>query len=155
MQFCHGKQIDKINPSLGEILIFLTWLQDEGLSYSAINTAKSMLSALFDIIHKRDIGKEVLIQRHMKGIFQLKPVIPKPAFTWDVIVVPVLRCLDTMNSESLTLWPLSIKLAILLVLTIGQRCQTLKAMSLRNMEVNRNYVKIRIGERHLDIRWKK
>ena len=77
MQFCHGKQIDKINPSLGEILTFLTWLQDEGLSYSAINKAKSMLFAMFDIIHKRDIGKEVLIQRHMKEIFQLKPVIQK------------------------------------------------------------------------------
>ena len=57
-------------------------------------------------------------------------------------MVHVLTFLDTMNNESLTLRLLSIKLAILLVLTIGQRCQTLKAMSLRNMEVNKNYVKI-------------
>ena len=32
---------------------FLTQLYEEGLSYSAINTAKSMLSAIFEVIHKR------------------------------------------------------------------------------------------------------
>ena len=39
------------------------------------------------------------------------------------------------------------KVAILIVLTTGQRCQTLVAMNLRNMDVNRgNHVEIRIGE---------
>ena len=53
VQFCQQQQIDKINPSLGEIMFFLTRLYDDGLGYSAINTAKSMLSALFQIIPKR------------------------------------------------------------------------------------------------------
>ena len=58
----------------------LTDLYDEGLSYSAINTAKSIMSSVFEIIHKRDIGKEVLIRRFMKGIFHLQPVFPKTNF---------------------------------------------------------------------------
>ena len=30
-----------------------------------------MLSVIFEVIHKRDIGKEVLVKRFMKGIFHL------------------------------------------------------------------------------------
>lgn len=75
--FCSEANIDPINPSLGEIIQFLTRLHDENLSYSAINTAKSMLSSVFEVIHKRDIGKEILIKRFMKGIFHLNPVLPK------------------------------------------------------------------------------
>ena len=123
---------------------FLTQLYDEGLSYSAINTAKSMLSAIFEVIHKRDIGKEVLIRRFMKGLFNLRPVIPKTGFTWDVKVV--LKFLKTLDTEKLTLRLLSIKLAILIILTTGQRCQTLKAIDLQNMDINEDYIKIRIGE---------
>ena len=48
------------------MLAFLTKLHDDGLSYSAIYTAKSMLSSMFEIIHKRDISKEILIKRFMK-----------------------------------------------------------------------------------------
>ena len=57
MRLCHEQVTDKINPSLGDILVFFTPLHDEGPGYSAINTAKSMLSSSFEIIHKRDIGK--------------------------------------------------------------------------------------------------
>ena len=45
------------------------------------------ISSLIEIIHKRDIGKEVLIRRFMKGIFHLWPVLPNTIFTWDVVVV--------------------------------------------------------------------
>ena len=38
------------------------------------------MSSVFEIIHKRDIGKEVLIRRFMKGIFHLRPVFPKTNF---------------------------------------------------------------------------
>ena len=144
MYFCQRQQIDKINPSLGDILSFLTRLHDNGLSYSAVNTAKSMLSSIFEIIHKRDIGKEVLVKRFMKGIFHVRPVIPKTIFTWDVKVV--LRFLETLDNERLTLRLLAVKLSILIVLTTGQRCQTLKLMNLQNIEINKNYVKIRIGD---------
>ena len=37
------KKNDKINPSIGEILDFLTRLHDESLSYSVINTVKSVV----------------------------------------------------------------------------------------------------------------
>ena len=71
VQFCLEQNIDKINPSLGEMLAFLTKLHNDGLSYSAIYTAKSTLSSMFEIIHKRDITKEILIQRFMKGYYHI------------------------------------------------------------------------------------
>lgn len=142
--FCDKSKIDQINPSLGDIVAFLQELHDGGLSYSAINTAKSMLSSLFEIIHKREIGREVLIKRFMKGIFHLRPVIPKTIFTWDVKVV--LKFLKTLDNTQLTLRLLSIKLALLLILTTGQRCQTLHAMNIKNIEIAENSIKIRIGE---------
>lgn len=77
---------------------FLTQLHDDGLSYSAINTAKSMLSAIFQIIHKTDIGSEILIKCFMKGIFHVRRSFPKTVFTWDVKTV--LRFLETLDRKS-------------------------------------------------------
>ena len=57
VQFCHEQKIDKINPSFGEMLTYLTKLHDDGLSYSAIITAKS-ISSMLEIINKVNIGKE-------------------------------------------------------------------------------------------------
>ena len=52
VQFCSQQQINKIMQSLREILSFLTCLHDEGLGNNVINTAKSMLSAIFEIMHR-------------------------------------------------------------------------------------------------------
>ena len=144
MLFCDKKQIDQLHPSIGEILSFLTQLQDDGLGYSAINTAKSMLSTMFQIIHSRDIGNEILVKRFMKGVFHLKLSLPKTAFTWDVKVL--LKFLNTMENHKVNLRMLSVILAVLIALTTGQRCQTLKALNIRNIELNCEYMKIRIGE---------
>ena len=51
-----------------------------------------------------------------------------------------------MENDKLTLRLLSIKLALLLILTTGQRCQTLHAINLENIEVTEKSIKIRIGE---------
>ena len=73
MSFCNREQIATLNPSVGEIIRFLTEMHEDGLGYSAINTAKSMLSTIFSVIHKVNIGSEPLIKHFMKGIFHLKP----------------------------------------------------------------------------------
>ena len=82
----------------------------------------------------------------MKGIFQLKPSLPKTGFTWDGKVV--LKFLDTctMDDQKLSLRMLSVKLAVSIVLSTGQRCQMLKAMNIMTIELNNDYMKIRVGE---------
>ena len=59
----------------------------------------------------------------------------------------MIRFLEGLNNDGLTLRLLSVKVAILIVLTTGQRCQTLAAINLGSMDVKRgNHVNIRIRE---------
>ena len=66
--FCREKSINQINPSLDDLISFPTKLHQSGLGYSTINTAKSMLSSIFEILFEQDIGNRLLIKRFMRGI---------------------------------------------------------------------------------------
>ena len=59
----------------------------------------------------------------MKGIFNLKPALPRYVNTWNVQVVT--DYLDSLITSELNLKLLSVKMGTLLALTTGQRCQTL------------------------------
>ena len=144
MHFCSEQKIDVINPSLNDILVYLTHLFNSNLGYSTVNTAKSMLSSVFSLLHKRDIGAEPLIRRFMKGIFNLKPSLPRYGNTWDVQVV--IDYLDSLNTTELSLRLLSVKLATLLALTTGQRCQTLWAIDIKDIEICSKFMKVRITQ---------
>lgn len=144
MHFCSEQQIDVINPSIKEILAFLTHLYNSDLSYSSINTAKSMLSSVFSLLYKRDIGTEPLIRQFMRGIFHLKPSLPRYVNTWDVQVV--ITYLNSLQTWDLTLRLLSVKLATLLALTTGQRCQTLWSIHIDDVEITTKFMKVRIHE---------
>ena len=119
MCFCGEQQIDVINPSVNDILNYLTMLHQENLGCSSVNTAKSKLSYLFSLLHKIDIGKEPLIRHFMKGIFNLKPALPRYVNTWNVQVV--IDYLDSLITAELKLKLLSVRLATLLALATGQK----------------------------------
>ena len=81
----------------------------------------------------------------MRGIFQLRPSLPKYNCTWDVSVV--LHYLSSVKSNNnLSLHDLNMKLAMLLALTTGQRCQSLMYIDIRNIDINDLYIKIRFGD---------
>ena len=142
MRFFGEQQIDVINPSVNNILNYLTMLHQGNLGYSSVNTAKSTLSSLFSLLHKRDIGKEPLIRHFMKGIFNLKPALPRYVNTWNVQVV--IDYLDSLITSELNLKLLSVKLATLLALATGQRCQTLWSIRIKDVELSDKFMKIRI-----------
>ena len=144
VHFCSEQQIDAINPSLNEILTFLTHLSSSKLGYSSINSAKSMLSSLFSLLYKRDIGTEPLIRHFMKGIFNMKPSLPRYVNTWDVQTV--ISYLDSLNTLEVSLKLLSVKLTTLLALTTGQRCQTLWAIQVNDIEISEEFMKVRISK---------
>ena len=48
-KFCDRSKIDKFQPSIADLLKFLTELHDSGLGYSAVNTAKSAISSFLCI----------------------------------------------------------------------------------------------------------
>ena len=120
-------------------------LHSSGLGYSAINTAKSAVCSVVYLLYNIHYGNHILIKQFMKGIFNIKPVLPKNHCTWNVDVV--LKYVSSLfPHEDISLLQLSGKLAVLLALTTGQRCQTLFYLDLHNVEIKDNYIKLRIGD---------
>ena len=139
--------MDKFQPSVADILKFLTELHESGLGYSALNTAKSAVSSFISIANPSCVqfGSHVLIKRFMKGIFEIKPSLPRYNCTWST--EQVLKFFKSLSPlEDLTLLQLSRKLVTLFALTTGQRAQTLHVFDIRNIDCSSTHLKIRIGD---------
>ena len=123
---------------------FLTLLYEEGLSYSSINTARSAVSSL-SWTKEKTLGNHVLITKLMKGIFNLRPSIPKTKVTWDTGMV--LQFLKKWHpAKNLSLRQLSIKTTLLCLLVSGQRGQTIWLMDLRNLDIQSDHIKCKFGD---------
>ena len=122
---------------------FLTELFDEGLSYSALNSARCSLSTFLVKPCGTTIGNCMVVKRFMKGVFELRPPVPRYNFIWDVSIV-----LDYLSNfypnEELPLSILSHKCVMLLALSSMQRVQTLHAIEVNNIFFMGNAVSIPI-----------
>ena len=76
-----------MSPSESQVLMFLTELFDAGEGYSAINTARSALSSFITSEAGITIGNFPSVKRFMKGVFALRPSLPRYEFIWDVNIV--------------------------------------------------------------------
>lgn len=114
------------------MLSFLTEQYElNNLGYSALNTARSALST-FIIIPGHTLGTHPLVSRFMKGVFQLRPTLPRYTAVWDIrLVLNYLRKLSPL--KDLGLRDLTFKLTMLLALTSAQRIQTLHKLRFDNM----------------------
>ena len=111
-----------------------------GLKYSAINTARSALSAVLQLPLNATFGTHPLVVRFLRGVFQCRPALPKYVETWDVD--KVLRCLKTLSPvKHLTLKNLTLKLVTLIAILSGQRLQTIHLLKLNNMIVGKSSYK--------------
>lgn len=112
--------------------MFLNKLYEDGLGYSAINCAKSALSTTLGNFNGKKLGENELVQRFMKGVFKLRPALPRYSSTWDVSHV-----LNLFNSwpenENLSLQQLTYKTIGLLALTTAQRVQSLVSIRVDNI----------------------
>lgn len=120
-----------MDPDVNSLMSFLKVLFDEQLSYSSINAARSAVSS-FSLHKKVLLGSHPLISRFLKGVFNLRPALPKSSVTWDTAIV--LNFLKKWHpARNLDLLQLSVKVVILCLLVTGQRGQTVHKMDLRNM----------------------
>lgn len=127
--------------------MFLTELYRNGLGYSGINTAKSAISSVVNIVNNIQIGNHIMIKQFLKGVFNEKPVLPRYNCTWDVgTVLGYISNNLCVKEDYSSLKQLSFKLLMLLALTTGQRIQTLHFININSMDVCEDYVKIRIPE---------
>ena len=131
-RYCSSRDIDSLHPSVEDSINFLAELYDAGIGYSAINTARSALSSVATLPNTTTFGAHPMVCRFLKGVFQLKPSLPKYRNIWDVNIV--LTYLSSLHPpKDLTLKDLTLKTTMLLALLSGQRCQTLHFLSVSSM----------------------
>jgi len=132
MEFCTMNKVSATDANVEQAIEFLTELYQKDLSFSAINTARSMLSVILKPVDGMTIGNQPLMRRFMKGVFRSRPSLPKYTVTYDVnIVLQYLGNLPTC--QDLSLKQLTERLVTLLALLSGQRCQTLQFLNLNCM----------------------
>ena len=74
--FCKTQTVDISNPTIKDGTKFLLSLYKKGLGYSAINTARSMLSNILPVKEGIEFGKHPIVTRMLKGIFRTRPALP-------------------------------------------------------------------------------
>ena len=84
------------------VVEFLSYLYEHNHGYSSINTARSALSVLFCDENGFSIGKDPLVKRFVKGVFESKPPLPRYVSTWNVnIVISYLKLSYPLSQFSL------------------------------------------------------
>ena len=127
--FCEERNCNSIESDLKTIIDFLTYLHYQGYSYSGINTAKSALMSLVTVNNSSSWSLDPDLNRFIKGIYNIKPPLPKYSSTWDVDIV--LRFLSNwMPLSDSTLKELTLKAVTLVALVSGNRAQSIHQMKL-------------------------
>ena len=85
--YCQENNINPVTPNITNVLDFLSNLYDQGISYSAINSAKRALSYVILIPPYTKLSDHPLMSQYGKGVFNLRPPKPKLQLVWDVKIV--------------------------------------------------------------------
>ncbi|CAH0723354.1 unnamed protein product, partial [Brenthis ino] len=138
-EFCILNKFNPLEPSVHAVISFITHQYNRGDSYGSISTHRSALSLLLG----HDVGTDDRISRILKGVYKLRPSVPKYKNTWDPQVV--LSKLETWypNSE-LSLEKLTKKLVMLLALCTAHRLQTFSLIKINNIKCFASVIKIYI-----------
>ena len=114
---------------------FLTEYFKTGVGYSSVNSARSALSSIIKPVCNVPFGKSPLVCRFLKGVFNIRPALPRYVTTWDVTkVFTFIKSKPTLTNCDLK--TLSHRLAILLCLTTGQRDRTIKCLNLDCIKIS-------------------
>ena len=128
--WCTTKGVNPFDADLSEILSFLARQYNEGKRYTSLNCYRSAISSAHLPIDGFPVGKHPLTCRLLKGVFNLRPPIPRYDCTWDVAVVTsYLKGLG--DNSTLQLKTLTLKLATLLALVLAHRSSGLVRLTLQ------------------------
>ena len=84
IEYCGQNSLNPFNATTYDGLSFLTYMFQSGNGYSSINSASSALSALLPVSDGVSFGRQHLVSKFCRGVFQLWPSLPRYAFTWDI-----------------------------------------------------------------------
>ena len=113
--------------------MYLTDMFEKGLQYTTISSARSALANVISIPGVPSISEHPLVKRFLKGVYNLRPPVPRYSHIWDTsIVIQYLRSLD---NHVIPFKFLVYKLVTLLTLLSGQRVSTLHKFRTDEMQV--------------------
>ncbi|KMQ84076.1 reverse transcriptase and recombinase [Lasius niger] len=129
-------------PQINQVIDWLTEKYKAGASYGTLNTCRSALS----LICGDRVGKNPIISRFLKGVFNEKPTRAKYQRIYDL--EPVLKELERLYPlENLSLQDLTDKLVVLLAIVTAHRKQTLSLIKISNIRKINNGYEIEIPDR--------
>lgn len=128
--------------STAQLLKFLEHLYSKGLGYSALNTARSAVSTVSSLLTGKKIGEDPIICRFLKGVFNLRPSLPRYTSIWDP--EQVLSFLD-VDSSKLSMLEFSRKVVFLVTLLSGQRMSTIANLRYSDLMIYDDKVSILVG----------
>ena len=134
LQYCSGGEINPVSASINDVIEILTTEYNNGLGYNSLNTARSALTSLEILIDNYQAGMHPIVVKFIKGVFNLRPPVPKYCCTWDVD--KVLNDLKKLSPVKLiSLKELTFKLVMLIALTNAARIQTVQILlSVNNLK---------------------
>lgn len=131
--FCIIRDYDMYHPEQGQVIDFLIRLAKKGAAYKTVNIARCALSAVLPTVNNMTIGCEEMVGWTVRGVNNFNP--PKPRYTsfWDVnLVLNLFRRWG--NNRDLTLFRISAKVTVLLLLLTAQRGQTIWRLNVSGLE---------------------
>lgn len=126
--FCNRHEQEPILTSIPFIIKFLTEKFESGASFNTVNSYKSALSFLMG----EKVGRDDRIKRFLRGVFRLRPALPRYTETWNPALV-LNHIANLPQNTELNLVTLTKKLVTLLALTTAQRVQTISAIKLTDI----------------------
>ena len=138
-RWCSEQGSDPFSGPIREVANFLASLYQEGYQYNSVNSYGSAISSVHDKADGVPVGQHPIITRLIKGIFNVRPPIPRYSSTWDVQLV--LNFLQTKGkSETLPLKMLTLKIVFLLAITRPSRSADLSQLDTSRMRSGVNGV---------------
>lgn len=139
--FCVQNSLDCYATSITDVLRFFTMFFDAGTKYSSLNSFRAALS----LILGPSVSKDERIIRFFKGVFRLRPPMPRYNLTWDTSCV-LTHLATCYPNETLVLDQLTKKCITLLALVTAHRVQTFSKINIKNIEIKPNEIIIKIPD---------
>ncbi|XP_039764503.1 uncharacterized protein LOC120636991 [Pararge aegeria] len=138
--FCTENSVNIYEPSIPIVIEFLTQIFNNGGQYRTINSYRAALSLIVG-----NMSDDDRITRFCKGVYKLRPPLPRYNTTWDTNIV--LNHLGSLApNDSLTLEQLSKKCTTLLALVTAHRVQTLSKIKTDQVIISNDQIMIRITD---------
>ena len=134
---CTEQGSNPFSGPVSEVANFLATLYQEGYQYNSVNAYRSAISSVHEKVDGVPVGQHPIITRLVKGVFNVRPPIPRYSSTWDV--QKVLKYLDSQGKQTpISLKALTLKTAFLLAITRPSRSADLSQLNITRIRRGTN-----------------